>query len=60
MADAPSDLVLEAFLHFLERETIEHPQRLQPVTTALRERMMSLSAGIDVDLDQPIDGPVSL
>jgi len=36
------------------------PGRLQPVTPELMKKMQRLSAGIEVDLDEEIEGPVSL
>ena len=38
----------------------EHPERLQPVTAELRDRMRGLSEGVTVDLDEEIEGAVSL
>jgi len=55
-----ADQVLGAFLDFVERQINEHPERLQPVTVQLRARMRRLSQGVMVDLDEGIEGPVSL
>jgi hypothetical protein len=54
------DEVLEAFLDFLGNQINDHSQRLRPITPALRDRMRRLSKGVTVELDQSIDGPVSL
>jgi antitoxin PrlF len=54
------DEVLGMFLDSIERQIIEHPERLQAVTAELRHRMRRLSAGIMVDLDEEIEGAVSL
>ena len=54
------DPVIGAFLDFLEREMIRDPGRLQPVTPELMAKMQRLSAGIEVDLDEEIEGPVAL
>jgi len=59
-ADVEADPVLGAFLDFIEREMDAHPERLQPITTELRDRMRRASAGVEVDLDEEIEGPVSL
>ncbi|HET7231478.1 MAG TPA: type II toxin-antitoxin system PrlF family antitoxin [Longimicrobium sp.] len=49
-----------AFLDFLEREMERHPERLIPLTSELMERMMKVAEGIEVDLDEAIEGPVAL
>ena len=54
------DPVLSAFLDFLERDIERHPERLQPVTVELVERIRALTAGIEIDLDEEIEGPVAL
>jgi antitoxin PrlF len=54
------DPVLGSFLDFLERQINEHPERLRPITAELRDRMQRLSEGVTVDLDEEIEGPVSL
>jgi antitoxin PrlF len=59
-AEDEQDPALGAFLDLLERDIAEHPERLQPVTRELAERMRRLSAGIEVDLDEKIEGPVAL
>lgn len=48
-----------AFLDLLERDIEEHPERLVPVTRELIDRIRALTAGIPVDLDEPIEGDVS-
>jgi antitoxin PrlF len=55
-----ADPVLGAFLDFVERQINEHPERLRPITTELRDRMRRLSEGVTVDLDEEIEGAVSL
>jgi antitoxin PrlF len=59
-AEDEADPVLGAFLDFVERQINEHPERLQPVTAELRDRMRRLSEGVTVDLDEEIEGAVSL
>ena len=54
------DPAVGAFLDLLERDIAEHPERLQPMTHELADRMRRLSAGIEVDLDEEIEGPVAL
>ena len=55
-----ADPALGSFLDFLEREIDRHPERLQPITIELRDRMRRLSEGVRVDLDEAIEGPVAL
>lgn len=54
------DPALGAFLDLLERDIMEHPERVQPISRELAERMRRLTAGIEVDLDEKIEGPVAL
>ena len=51
--DAPQaeDPVLGQFLGFLARDMASHPERLQAVDAARLERLQSLVAGIELDLD---------
>ncbi|MBV9109722.1 MAG: type II toxin-antitoxin system PrlF family antitoxin [Gemmatimonadetes bacterium] len=54
--DPEEDPTLLAFLDLLERDIEEDPERLVPVTRELIDRMRALTAGIPVDLDEPIEG----
>jgi antitoxin PrlF len=45
------DPALGAFLQFLARDMTEHPQHLRSVDAGLVERIRSLVAGIEVDLE---------
>jgi antitoxin PrlF len=48
------DPVLKQFLSFLARNIVSHPERLQPVDTALAHHIQSLIDGVAVDLDAPL------
>lgn len=48
------DPVLGQFLDFLTRDITEHPERLQALDVGFVQRMQSLTAGIEVDLDAPL------
>jgi len=48
------DPALGPFLAFLARDITDHPERLQSLDTALVQRVQSLVAGVDVDLDAPL------
>jgi antitoxin PrlF len=54
------DRVIGAFLDFLEREMIAHPERLQAADPEWVARMRKLAEGIPVDLDEEIEGPIPL
>lgn len=49
-----SDPVLGSFLGFLARDIASHPERLQVIDASFVQRLQSLSAGIEVDLDAPL------
>ncbi len=54
--DAGADPALGAFLQFLARDVERHPERIQVVPDTLRDRVKALTAGIDIDIDAPLDG----
>jgi antitoxin PrlF len=54
------DPAIGAFLDFLERDMVAHPERLKALTPELFERMRALTDGIEVDLNAPIDGDVEI
>lgn len=41
-------------LHALAQDIDEHPEVLQPVDAAFVERLQTLVAGVEVDLEQPL------
>ncbi|HEY0152740.1 MAG TPA: type II toxin-antitoxin system PrlF family antitoxin [Longimicrobium sp.] len=49
------DPVLGAFLAFVERDMIEHPDSIQPLSSDLLERAQRLVGDMDVDLNERID-----
>lgn len=50
-ASEDEDPVLSHFLSFLAQDMVNHPERLQAVDTGFVERLQTLVAGIEVDLD---------
>ena len=48
------DPVLGQFLGFLARDIASHPERLQAIDAAFVQRLQSLNAGIEDDLDAPL------
>jgi len=48
------DPVLGQFLDFLSRDMAEHPERLQALDASFVNRLKSLTAGIELDLDAPL------
>ena len=55
-----SDPALDAFLALLERDIATNPRRLRPISAGLLERVRALTAGVQVDMDERIKGPVAL
>lgn len=53
-AQADEDPVLERFLGFLARDIADHPERIQPIDTALVQRVQALAGRVDVNLDAPL------
>lgn len=49
------DPVLGAFLSFIERDMIEHPESIQPLSADLLARAKRLVGGMQVNLDAPLD-----
>lgn len=50
-ASEADDPVLGQFLGFLVRDIANHPERLQAVDASFVQRMQSLTAGVEVDLN---------
>lgn len=60
-ADEPhNDPVFDKFLTFLTNDLEQHPDHIQAVSRELVERIAELTAGVEVDLDEAIEGDVSL
>lgn len=49
-----NDPLLGEFLAFLARDLASHPERLQTIDASLLQRLQSLTAGIEIDLDAPL------
>jgi len=49
-----NDPVVESFLAFVARDMQKHPEKLQPLTASMRDRVELLTVGIDVDLAAPL------
>lgn len=45
----------EQFLDFLSKDIDEHPENLVPVSTEMWNHIKELTAGVEVDLDSPIE-----
>jgi antitoxin PrlF len=54
------DPALAPFLELLERDVAGHPERLQGMPEDLYRRLLAVTEAVEVDLDQPIEGPVAL
>ncbi len=55
-----ADPVIEAFLDFLARDMVRRPETIAAFPEGLADRMAALTQAVDVDLEEEIDGPVSL
>lgn len=49
-----SDPVLGEFLLFIARNMQAHPERLEPLSTSMRESVDALVEGVEIDLDAPL------
>lgn len=54
------DPALTAFLDLLARDLTEHPESVKALPPSLIDRLRAATAGIRVDLDEPIEGDVAL
>ncbi|THF53862.1 type II toxin-antitoxin system PrlF family antitoxin [Allorhizobium terrae] len=55
-----ADPVIDHFLTFLAKDMQENPQHIAEFPEALRGRMQALVKGMEVNLDDAIDGEVDL
>lgn len=58
--EAEQDPALLPFLQLLEHDIAAHPERLRTMPEELHQRLLTASGGLDVDLDEPIEGAVAL
>lgn len=58
--ESDDDPVLAGFLDLLAREMQRRPERIEPISPALAERISGLIEGLDVDPEEEIEGKVSL
>ena len=54
-ADEDGDPALGAFLDFLARDIVKHPQRMRSIDTGLVKRIRALTKGVKVALDETLD-----
>lgn len=59
-AEATEDPVIQEFLGFLARDLERRPEAIAALDESLARRMASLTDGVDVDLDAPIEGETAL
>jgi len=53
--ESEHDPALSAFLHLLEADLRLHPEAIAGVDEKMLQKARSLSEGVDVDLDRPLD-----
>lgn len=54
------DPALEPFLRLLAADIEAHPERLQGIPEDLFRRWTAIAEGVEVNLNEPIEGPVAL
>ncbi|MCC0807204.1 AbrB family transcriptional regulator [Methylobacterium sp. W2] len=59
-AEEETDPVIDGFLSFLAQDMARNPSQISAFPAGLAERMAALTAGMTVDLDEDIDGDVTL
>lgn len=59
-ADTDEDPAIETFLGFLAADIKAHPQAIKTLSSDLAARIVSLTGDIMIDLDDEIDGDVTL
>ncbi len=59
-AEEETDPVIDGFLAFLARDMARNPSHISAFPAGLADRMAALTAGMNVDLDEAIDGAVTL
>ena len=59
-AEEERDPVIDGFLTFLARDMARHPSHITAFPAGLAERMAALTAGMNVDPNDEIDGAVTL
>ncbi|KQP88127.1 type II toxin-antitoxin system PrlF family antitoxin [Methylobacterium sp. Leaf117] len=59
-AEEETDPVIEGFLAFLAQDMVRNPANIAAFPADLAERMTALTDGMNVDLNEDIDGAVTL
>jgi len=49
-----SDPVVESFLAFVANDMQKNPEKIQPLSASMRDRVKVLTAGVELDLDAPL------
>lgn len=49
-----SDPIIGEFLAFIARDIQAHPEKVEPLSTSMRESVSELIQGVEVDLDAPL------
>ncbi|KMT64157.1 type II toxin-antitoxin system PrlF family antitoxin [Catenovulum maritimum] len=52
--ETQEDPIVESFLAFVASDMQNHPEKIQPLSASMRERIEMLTAGIELDLDAPL------
>jgi antitoxin PrlF len=60
VAEEADDPALEPFLRLLANDIEAHPERLRGIPEELYQRLMAITAGVEVCPDETFDGAVNL
>ncbi|WP_016956557.1 type II toxin-antitoxin system PrlF family antitoxin [Catenovulum agarivorans] len=52
--ETQEDPVVESFLAFVASDMQKHPEKIQPLSASMRDRIETLTAGTELDLDAPL------
>jgi antitoxin PrlF len=55
-----ADPMVHAFLDFLERDMIAHPENIQPLSEVWMDRLKGLVGQVRVNMEESIEGDVDL
>ena len=54
--DVAEDPVVDAFLSFLEKDMVDHPEHIKPLSAKILQEAVELTKDVDINLDAPLEG----
>ena len=58
--ETEDDPAITTFLAFIERDLCEHPEHLRDLPQPLLDRARAMVAGVEINLDAPLEGDVAI